>query len=237
MSIALGGRQLGLGLAAGVAVLLKSPAAYIAAFVGGVGRDVGDLIAHVGKSEPTIGVMVGIVVFLIAGVLGIRAANKARNVSIWRPICSIRLLKQLKFPAAKIKAFRVFVNEMGTWWPLHKRSVSMISGKPAKSLRIEPKQGGKIVEIGHDDTEHLWGTIRSFDPPDSISMHFHIGLPAENASLVEVRFTALENERTRVELTQSNWEAFGEMAEKMRGGYGSGWVIIFEQPFKSACGG
>ena len=64
-----------------------------------------------------------------------------------------------------------------------------------------------------------------------------MGMPAESASLVEVQFTALENERTRVELTQSNWEVFGEMAEMMRGGYDSGWVIIFEQAYKSACGG
>ena len=110
-------------------------------------------------------------------------------------------------------------------------------GKPAKSLRIDPKQGGKIVEIGHDDTEHHWGTIKSYDPHDSLSMDFHMGLPAENASLVEVRFTALEGDRTRVELTHGNWEAFGDMAEMMRGGYGSGWVIIFEQAYKSACSG
>jgi hypothetical protein len=79
MSVSWGGRHLGLGLAAGVAVFLKSPTAYIAAFVGGVGRDVGDLIAHLGKSETSIGVVIGIVVFLIAGVLGIMAANKARK--------------------------------------------------------------------------------------------------------------------------------------------------------------
>ncbi len=134
------------------------------------------------------------------------------------------IVKTIEVPCTQATAFHVFVNEMGSWWPLHKRSVSMISGKPAKSLRIEPKQGGKIVEIGHDGTEHLWGTIRSYDPNDSISMDFHIGMPAESASLVEVRFTALGDERTRVELTQSNWEAFGELAEMMRSGYGSGWV-------------
>jgi len=147
------------------------------------------------------------------------------------------IVKTIEVPCSQEKAFKVFVNEMGTWWPLDKRSMSMKSGKPAKSLRIEPKQGGKIVEIGHDDTEHLWGTIKSYDPYDSIALDFHMGLPAENASLVEVRFTALQQERTRVELTQSNWEAFGDMAEMMRRGYGSGWVIIFEQAFKSACGG
>jgi hypothetical protein len=80
MNVSWGGRHLGLGLAAGVAVFLKSPTAYIAAFVGGLGRDLGDLIAHVGKSETNIGVLVGIVVFLIAGVLGIMAANKARDL-------------------------------------------------------------------------------------------------------------------------------------------------------------
>ncbi len=58
-------------------------------------------------------------------------------------------------------------------------------------------------------------------------MDFHMGRPAETASLVELRFTALENDRTRVELSHSNWEAFGDMAEMMRGGYGSSWVIIF----------
>ncbi len=132
----------------------------------------------------------------------------------------------------------MFVNEMGSWWPLDKRSMSLMnSGKPAKSLRIESKQGGKIVEIGPDDTEHLWGTIKSYNPHDFVSMDFHMGLPPENASLVEVRFTELGEEQTRVELTQSNWEAFGDMAEMMRDGYGSGWVIIFEEAFKLACGG
>src|SRR5216684_4935756 len=77
------------------------------------------------------------------------------------------IVKTIEVPCSQEKAFRVFVNDMGSWWPLHKRSVSMISGKPAKSLRIEPKQGGKIVEVGHDGTEHLWGTIRSYDPNDS----------------------------------------------------------------------
>ena len=148
------------------------------------------------------------------------------------------LVNTIEVPCSQERAFGVFVSEMGSWWPLDKRSMSMMNGgKPAKSLRIEAKLGGRIVEIGHDDTEYLWGTIKSYDPHDSVSMDFHMGLPPENASLVEVRFTALEDERTQVELTHSNFEAFGDMAEMMRGGYDSGWVIIFEQAFKAACGG
>jgi len=147
------------------------------------------------------------------------------------------LISTIEVPCSQEKAFQVFVNDMGSWWPLDKRSMSMHDGQSAKSLRIEPKQGGKIIETGHDDTEHHWGTIKTYDPYDLVSMDFHMGLPAENASLVEVKFIALDDERTQVELTQSNWEAFGDMAEMMRGGYGSGWVIIFEEAYKKACGG
>ena len=148
------------------------------------------------------------------------------------------IVKTIEVHCSQEKAFGVFVNDMSSWWPLDKRSMSLMhTGEPAKSLRIEPKLGGKIVEIAADDAEHHWGTIKSYDPHDLISMDFHMGLPPENASLVEVRFVTLGTERTRVELTQSNFEAFGDMAEMMHGGYGSGWVIIFEQAYKSACGG
>ena len=52
-------------------------------------------------------------------------------------------------------------------------------------------------------------------------MDWHPGKPAESASLVEVQFTALGSERTRIELTQSNWEAVAEdKAGKFRASYG-----------------
>lgn len=147
------------------------------------------------------------------------------------------LVSTIEVPCGQAKAFDIFVNHMPTWWPLDKRSMSMHAGTPAKGLRIEAKQGGQIIETGGDDTEHHWGTITTYDPNDTLIMDFHMGLPPENASLVEVRFTPIADDRTRVELTQSNWEAFGDMAEMMRRGYGSGWVIIFEEGYKSACGG
>ncbi|HKC81519.1 MAG TPA: hypothetical protein VKB91_10010 [Gemmatimonadaceae bacterium] len=143
----------------------------------------------------------------------------------------------IEVPCGQEQAFKVFVHDMGTWWPLNKRSMSMHKGKPAESLSIEPRVGGKIVEHGHDDTLYHWGTIESYDPYNSVGMSFHMGLPPSKASRVDVRFTPLQKNRTRVELTQSNWEGFGDMAEMMRGSYPAGWVIIFEQAYGAACGG
>ncbi|MGV7222126.1 MAG: SRPBCC domain-containing protein [Nitrospinales bacterium] len=145
------------------------------------------------------------------------------------------IITTIQVPCSQENAFKIFVYDMGSWWPLDKRSISMHKGKPAKALNVEATLGGKIIETGYNDRKHLWGTFKTFDPYESVSMNFHMGMPPEKASLVEVQFTSLAAEQTRVQLTQSNWEAFGNLAEMMRGGYGSSWVIIFEDAYKSAC--
>ena len=148
------------------------------------------------------------------------------------------LVYTIEVPCGQAQAFEIFVSRMGDWWPLAKRSMSMaFDRQPAKSLRIEPRLGGVIVETGHNGTEHHWGTITAYDPHDLLRMDFHMGMPPDRASHVEVRFTPLADDRTQVVLTHSHWEGFGDMAEMNRKGYVSGWVIIFEQAYKAACGG
>ena len=58
------------------------------------------------------------------------------------------IAKTIEVPCGQEKAFGVFVSEMGSWWPLDQRSMSLMqTGTPAKSLEVEPKLGGRIVEI------------------------------------------------------------------------------------------
>ena len=87
VTVSLGGRNIGMGLAAGVAVLLKNPSAYIAAFIGGLARDLGDLAAGIVRAEAgtvsaeqMIWPSLFLIVFSIAGILSIMAANKARKL-------------------------------------------------------------------------------------------------------------------------------------------------------------
>lgn len=145
------------------------------------------------------------------------------------------IVKSIEVPCNQEKAFTVFVSKLQSWWPLDKNSVSAMGGEVAKKVVIESRQGGEVYEIGHDDTHHTWGSVSKYDPFNQLTLDWHIGLPAENASVVDVQFTAIDDTTTRVELTHGNWEAFGDKAEDMRNGYNQGWVGVFEQAYKSAC--
>jgi uncharacterized protein YndB with AHSA1/START domain len=148
------------------------------------------------------------------------------------------IVKEIEVPCSQQTAFEVFVDGMETWWPLDRFSVSAMTGQPSRALLVQPRQGGTITEVADDGSEHLWGRITSYDPHDYLAMDFHIthpDYPAGDFTLVEVRFTPLDEGNTRVRLTQSNWEALGEMAEMVRGGYGTGWTVIFEERYGAAC--
>ena len=134
--------------------------------------------------------------------------------------------KTIEVPYGQKQAFQVFVHEMDTWWPLDKYAVAVTKGSPAKALRFDARVGGAITEIGPDDAEYPWGTFVAYDPHASLAMDFHWQDVAIK-TLIRVRFTALGNDRTRVDLTQSRWQGLGEAAARIRSSYDAGWDDVF----------
>ena len=147
------------------------------------------------------------------------------------------IVKTIDVPCPQQRAFEIFV-DMASWWPLEKRSMSLYqAGGPAKSLSVEPRLGGRIVETAADDAEHHWGTFRAFDSHAHLQLDFHMGLPADRCGQVDVTFTPLDTGTTRVELVHSNWEGYGDMAEMMLSGYGGSWDMLFGEHYAAACAG
>jgi uncharacterized protein YndB with AHSA1/START domain len=147
------------------------------------------------------------------------------------------LVKSIEVPCDQKLAFTVFL-EMKSWWPTNRFATSVMRGQTVKTISVDARKGGRIVEIGSDGIEHLWGTIKAYDPHQYLNLDFHVPHPSEQQpgfSTVEVRFTVIDKNRTRVELTQSNWEGLGAMAEMSQKGYQQAWTMIFETAYKSAC--
>lgn len=143
--------------------------------------------------------------------------------------------KTVEVPCSQGDAFDVFISERESWWPLTTRAMSVQAGESAEELRGTPSEGGKIIEVSEEGTEHHWDTFTSYDPPASVTMDVYMGLPPDLAREVEVEFASLGDDQTRVEITQRNWEAVRDMVEMKRENYESSSGLIFEDTYKSTC--
>jgi uncharacterized protein YndB with AHSA1/START domain len=115
-------------------------------------------------------------------------------------------------------AFRVFTERFGEWWPVKTHSVHE---ELAETAGLEPRLGGAVFELWRDGRES-WGEVTAWEPPHRLVFTWHPGMPAEETTEVEVRFSTHEGS-TVVELEHRGWEARGEKAEAMRAGYETGW--------------
>lgn len=128
--------------------------------------------------------------------------------------------------ATQARAFRVFTEEIGAWWPLASHH---IGAKDPVTAIIEPRVGGRWFERATDGEECQWGTVLVWDPPARLVLAWQIGAQwkydAALATEVEITFVALGAARTRVELEHRKLELYGETAETMRGAFDSdgGW--------------
>jgi hypothetical protein len=125
-------------------------------------------------------------------------------------------------PWSQEKAFRRFTAEIATWWPLRSHSVGEDN---AVSVEFEPRVGGRLFERHRDGSEHEWGRVLAWQPPQMVRFTWHPGAAPETAQEVEVRFTP-EGSGTRMELIHSHWERLGDKAKAARRGYPIGWAYV-----------
>lgn len=148
------------------------------------------------------------------------------------------IVRTIEVPCDQTVAFEIFVEEVGSWWPLARFTQSAMAGVAALNVVIEPQVGGAVYEITPDGSKVVWGIVDAYEPSTTLSMQFHIPLPKENVkerSLVTVQFESISATRTKVTLTQTNWEAFGKRGSMLHGGYGLGWAHIFDECYAAAC--
>jgi uncharacterized protein YndB with AHSA1/START domain len=122
------------------------------------------------------------------------------------------------------RAFRVFTERIGDWWPVRTHSVHE---EQAERVELEPRLGGELYEVWSGGRVP-WGTITVWEPPHRLVYTWHPGYSPDEATEVEVRFTA-HGEETLVELVHRGWEARGDLARKMRDGYETGWDPVLDR--------
>jgi uncharacterized protein YndB with AHSA1/START domain len=136
--------------------------------------------------------------------------------------------KTVTVRAGAARAFEVFAGGIGSWWP-HSHSVG---SSPQKNVVLEPRAGGRWFEIGEDGQECNWGRVLAWEPPARLLLAWQINgnwkYDPDLVTEVEVTFTAVGPDLTRVDLEHRDLERFGDKMEPVRTAIDSegGWTQI-----------
>ncbi|MDP9116572.1 MAG: SRPBCC family protein [Actinomycetota bacterium] len=125
------------------------------------------------------------------------------------------------------RAFHIFTAEIGTWWDEDKH----ILQAPLAEMVFEPFVGGNIIDRGTDGSECRWARILAYEPPNlvrfswDINTRWQIETDPRRTSEVEITFTEITAERTRVILTHRHLDRHGEDWTDMRDAVAGGWNL------------
>ena len=127
----------------------------------------------------------------------------------------MRVKHTLAVAAPIERAFKVFTESFGRWWPASHH----IGDADLADAIIEPRPGGRWYERSTDGSECQWGHVIAWEPPHRVVMAWQLDadwrFDPDLVTEVEVTFEA-DGEQTRVTLEHRHLERMGERAEAVR---------------------
>jgi uncharacterized protein YndB with AHSA1/START domain len=124
---------------------------------------------------------------------------------------------EVQVAAVPARAFTLFTERIGAWWPVATNSV--FDGSVAF-------EGGELVERSGDRST-VWAEVTRWDPPSALGLSWHPGHDPSHATDVLVTFTA-DGDRTLVRLTHTGWERLLDgQARSQR--YAEGWPLVLDR--------
>lgn len=128
-----------------------------------------------------------------------------------------RVRKVIDVEAPQRVAWRVFTEQMGTWWPL---AMYKIGKANAVDAIIEPRLGGRWYERGEDGSTCDWGRVLAWQPHDRLVLSWDVTADwqydPDLQTEIEIRFIPDGEGRTRVELKHRRLDRYGDRRDEMR---------------------
>jgi uncharacterized protein YndB with AHSA1/START domain len=125
--------------------------------------------------------------------------------------------------------FDTFVRTIGVWWPLKPFSAG---GERVRDVTFEQRRGGRVYETWDDGTVVVWGELLAWEPPNRFVLTWN---QTPVATEVEIAFSALGPQLTRVSVEHRGWENLTDeqLGEDCAlpggyrsGAYATGWARI-----------
>ena len=135
--------------------------------------------------------------------------------------------------ASQQRAFEVFTHDFGAFKPPEHNLLQA----PIAETVVETHVGGHIIDRGSDGQECRWARVLAYEPPErfvfswDISPRWQVETDPAKTSEVEVTFTAVGAERTRVDIEHRNLDRHGDGWTGVREGVNSdgGWPLYLNR--------
>jgi uncharacterized protein YndB with AHSA1/START domain len=136
-------------------------------------------------------------------------------------------------------AFRLMTTDLGRWWPAD----YTWSGDALEDIRIDPRVGGRCLEVDTDGTERVWGTVTECEPGRRLAFSWQIDPDRspqpdpERASVVRMSWEPA-GEGCRVHLVHEEFDRHRGDAGAYHDGMASdrGWPLLLRR-YAAACAG
>lgn len=130
--------------------------------------------------------------------------------------------KTVVLRCAPARAFRLFTERAGDWWPADRRHTKDVESV----IQIEPvDRGGRFFERSRDGREVELGKVRVFEPPVRLLLDWYPGTSAAAPTEVEVRFAAVP-EGTRVTVLHREGPTSAELYKQRAAAYDRSWDLV-----------
>jgi uncharacterized protein YndB with AHSA1/START domain len=131
------------------------------------------------------------------------------------------------------RAFEVFTRDFGAFKPPEHNLLQV----PIAETIAETHVGGHIIDRGSDGSECRWARVLAYDPPGrfvfswDISPYWQVEPDSTKTSEVEVTFTAVAADRTRVDIEHRHLDRHGDGWTDVRDGVstGEGWPFYLDR--------
>lgn len=130
------------------------------------------------------------------------------------------------------RAFHVFTEEMGSWWPAqtHSRAAAEFEEQALEVQRIEfqGRKGGQVLEHMSNGETLPWAEILAWEPPTRFVLAWRPHSRPQAPTEVEVTFTANEA-GTLVVLEHRGWDRLPEDIREAYEDYSGGWILTLSR--------
>ncbi|MGH9626568.1 MAG: SRPBCC family protein [Bryobacteraceae bacterium] len=128
-----------------------------------------------------------------------------------------RVRKSVRVQVPQAVAWRVFTEQMGTWWPLENYKIGQAR---AINAVVEPGIGGRWYEVGEDGSTCQWGSVLAWEPQSRLLLSWDITADWQyDPSLkteIEICFIPEGKNATRVDLEHRRLDRYGARRDQMR---------------------